>query len=228
MPKAIKRRTEKKINTTKEDLKETVVDIRQRLKQRQRTLVYAVAIFVALAISITGFAVYKKTSSNRALELELEGYRLFYGDYRSRLIPLAERYRQALDVFKKSYATRKRPDVLLYIANCQYELGNYDESIKTLKELNSQFSDPKVISLSYYKMAMAYVKKGDMDNALAALKSLLSIKDSALQDMALLETGKMLELSGKAEDAKNKYRELINKFPKSALLNEAKTRLGEK
>jgi tetratricopeptide (TPR) repeat protein len=228
MPKAIKRRTEKKIVTTEEDLRETVVDIRQKLKERQRTLVYAITIFVVLAISITGFAVYKKTSSNKALELELEGYRLFYGDYQARLIPPAERYKQALEVFKKSYATRKRPDVLLYIANCQYELGSYDEAIKTLKELNNQFSDPKVISLSYYKMAMAYVKKGDMDNALASLKNILNIKDIPLQDMALLETGKILELSGKTEDAKNKYRELINKFPKSALLNEAKARLGEK
>lgn len=159
MPKPIKRRTEKKIGNTEEDLRETVVDIRQRLKERQRTMVYAIAIFVALAIFVTGFIVYKKTSSNRAQELELEGYKLFYGDYHARLIPPAERYKQALEMFKKSYATRKRPDVLLYIANCQYELGNYDEAIKTLKELNNQFSDPKVISLSYYKMAMSYVKK---------------------------------------------------------------------
>lgn len=228
MPKAIKRRTEKKVIVTEEDLRETVVDIRQRLKERQRTLVYAVTVFIVLAISIGGFVVYKKTSLNKALELELEGYRLFHGDYQARIMPPSERYKQALEMFKKSYATRKRPDALLYIANCQYELGNYDEAIKTLKELNKQFSDPKVISLSYYKMAMSYVKKGDMDNALASLKNILSIKDIPFQDMALLETGKILELSGKTEDAKNTYRELINKFPKSALLNEAKARLGEK
>jgi tetratricopeptide (TPR) repeat protein len=228
MPKAIKRRIEKKVIAAEEDLRETVVDIRQRLKERQRTLVYAVTVFIVLAISIGGFAVYKKTSLNKALETEIEGYRLFHGDYQARIMPPSERYKQALEMFKKSYATRKRPDVLLYIANCQYELGNYDEAIKTLKELNNQFSDTKVISLSYYKMAMSYVKKGDMDNALASLKNILNIKDIPLQDLALLETGKILELSGKTEDAKNKYRELINKFPKSALLNEAKARLGEK
>lgn len=228
MPKAIKRRTEKKVIDAEEDLRETVVDIRQRLKERQRTLVYAVTVFIVLALSIGGFAVYKKTSSNKALEFDLDGYRLFHGDYQASLIPPAERYKQALEMFKKSYATRKKPDVLLYIANCQYELGNYDEAINTLKELNTQFSDPKIISLSYYKMAMSYVKKGDMDNALTSLKNILNIKDIPLQDLALLETGKILELSGKTEDAKNKYRELINKFPKSALLNEAKTRLAEK
>lgn len=228
MTKAIKKRSEKRVGTTEEELRETVVDIRQKLKERQRTLVYAVAIFVALAISITGFAVYKKTSSGKALEMEMEGYKLFYGDYQARVIPHDERIKKALEMFKKSYAAGKRPDALLYTANCQYELGNYDEAVKTLKDLNNQFSDPKIISLSYYKLAMAYEKKGDMNNAIAALKNLLSIKDSPLQDMALMETGKILELTGKNEEAINKYRELINKFPKSALVSEARARLGEK
>jgi TolA-binding protein len=74
-------------------------------------------------------------------------------------------------------------------------------------------------------MATAYVKKGELDNALNTLKSLLSIKDSSLHDMALLESGKILELMGKKDDAKNKYNEMINKFPKSPLLNEARARM---
>ena len=118
--------------------------------------------------------------------------------------------------------------MLLYIANCHYELGGYDEAIKTLKELTNRFPDSGIASIAYYKTATAYVKKGDTDNALNALKQIVSVKDSALQDMALLETGKILELSGKTEDAMNKYKELINKFPKSALINEAKARMGEK
>lgn len=227
MPKPIKKRSEKKAGSD-EDIRETIVDIRQRLKEKQRTLVYYAVIFLVLAISVVAFTVYKKTSTSKALELELEGYKLFYGDYQAGLMPPAERYQKAIEMFKKSYASKKRPDVLLYIANCYYELGNYDDAIKTLNDLTAQFSETAIISLAYYKMAMAYVKKGNMDGALTALKNLLSIKDSALQDMALLESGKILESTGRTEEAKNRYRELINKFPKSPLLSEAKTRLGEK
>lgn len=227
MPKPIKKRSEKKASSD-EDIKETIVDIRQRLKERQRTLVYYAGIFLVLAISVVAFTVYKKASTSKALELELEGYKLFYGDYQAGLMPPAERYQKAIEMFKKSYASKKKPDVLLYIANCYYELGNYDDAIKTLNDLTAQFSETAIISLAYYKMAMAYVKKGDMDGALTALKNLLSIKNSALQDMALLESGKILESTGKTEEAKNRYRELINKFPKSPLLSEARTRLGEK
>lgn len=225
MPKTIKKRSEKRIST-EEDIRDTVVDIRERLKERQRILIYGAVIFIAVVISVIAFTVYTKTSTNKALGLELEGYKLFYGDYDDRILTTpAERYQKALKVFKDSYAAKKQPHILLYIANCHYELGSYDEAIKALRELNSQFSDPTIISLSYYKMAMAYVKKGDMDNALASLKNLLSIKDSALQDMALLESGKILELMGRKDDAKIKYNEIINKFPKSPLLNEARARM---
>lgn len=227
MPKPIKKRSEKKTGSD-EDLRETIVDIRQRLKERQRTLVYYAGIFLILAISVVAFTVYKKTSTSKALELELEGYKLFYGDYQAGLMPPAERYQKAIEMFKKSYASKKRPYVLLYIANCYYELGNYNDAIKTLNDLTAQFSEIPIISLAYYKMAMAYVKKGDMDGAITALKNLLSIKDSALQDIALLESGKILESTGRTEEAKNRYKELINKFPKSPLISEAKTRLGEK
>lgn len=226
MPKPIKKRVEKK-TTPEEGLKETVEDIKVRLKQRQRMLVYSLIIFSVLTVSIVGFVFYNKAATNKALELELEGYRLFHEDYTAQFVSPEERYKKALGMFQSSYEKKKKPHVLLYIAYCYYELGKYDESIKTLKELNNQFSDQQIISLSYYKMAMAYVKKGDMENALNCLKSLSSIKNSPLQDVALMESGKILEHTGKKEEAKSKYKELINNFPKSALANEAKVRLGE-
>ncbi|HCL80833.1 MAG TPA: hypothetical protein DHW81_00925 [Nitrospiraceae bacterium] len=198
------------------------------MKERQRTLVYAAIIFVVLTVSVSGAFIYTKASMSRALELELEGHRLFYGDYQAQALTPAERYKKALEKFNESYKAKKRPAVLLYIANSHYELGNYDEAIKTLKDLTNRFPDSGIASIAYYKTATAYVKKGDTDNALNALKHIISVKDSALQDMALLESGKILELSGKTEEAEGKYKELINKFPKSALINEAKARMGEK
>jgi len=225
MPKAIKKRAEKKAHK-EEDLRETVTDIKERLKQRQRTLVYALAGFLVAAISTVVVTVHLKTSKAKASELEFEGYKLYYSDEQTLGMTSFERRQKALEMFKKSYAAKKTPYVLFYIANCYYELGNYDEAVKTLNELNSEFSDARINSLAYYKIAMAYLKKGETDNALNALKSLYSIKGATLGDMALLEWGKILESQGKKEEAQEKYKELINKFPKSALLEEAKKRAG--
>lgn len=223
MPIAIKKRDKKKI-TTEEDIKDSAIDIRDRLKQRQRMLIYSAGVFVAVILVIIFLVIHVKENKEMALELEYEGFKLFYGDYGAQTISPADRYKEALEIFKKSFAKKKKPHVLLYIGNSYYRLGDYSESIRTFKKLNDQFSDPKIISLSYYKMAMAYVRKGDKDNALNALKSLLGIKDGTFHDMALMESGKILELLGEDEKAKSKYEELMDRFPETLLFSEAKMR----
>lgn len=227
MPKPIKKRLEKK-GPEKEDIRETVEDIKEVLRKRQRNLIYFFSGFIVIVILIIGFVIYSKTTASKAAEFEFEGYKLYYGD--NILIPLSneERYRKALEMFTKAYKARKKPYPLLYMANCHYELGNYDDAIKLLSDLNNKFSDPNIISLSYYKMAMAYMKKGEMEKALEALKNIYTIKGSTLNDIALFESGRILEKMEKKEEAKQKFKELVDRFPKSQLLDEAKKRLEVK
>lgn len=226
MPKVIKKKV-KKVFTPEEEIKETVEDIKEKIKTRQRTLAYLIGIFFVLITIVVSFIVYNRISLSKALEFQAEGYKLFYGEYLTSIMQPTERYQKALDLFKKSYNKKKRPDTLLYIANCYYELGNYDEAIKNLNLLIEKFSEPKLVSMAYYKIAMSYLKKNDPDKALFMLKNISGIKNGAYQDVALFEIGNLLESMGKTEEAKASYRELINKFPKSGLINEAKKRLGE-
>ncbi len=226
MPKLIKKRLDKE--EQEGDLRETIGDIRERMKERQRTLIYGLVAFVVAISIIVSFVVYKRVTAAKALDFEAKGYAFFYGAPDNSSLPPAERYKKALEMFRLSYEAKKNPVVLLYVANCLYEMGNYDEAISTLKKLNAEFSDLNVVPLSYFKLAMAYEKKNDLPNALEALKSVYSIKNAPLQDLALLESGKIFEAQGKADDAKNAYRELIKRFPRSPLVDEAKARLGEK
>ncbi len=122
---------------------------------------------------------------------------------------------------------KAKPDVLLYVGYCQYQLGNYDEAIKTLKTVTEKFPDPRMIPLAYYKMAEAYLKKGDQNGALAVLNDLAIIKDGIFHDMALMESARILEMQGKKEEAKAKYKELVAKYPNSGLAAEAKAKSAE-
>ncbi len=224
MPKAIKKHFVKK-EQTEEDLKDTVADIRERLKQKHRTIIYSASAFVVLLLLIVVLLTYTRSINNKALELEAAGYNFYYGVYSAELMP-KERFKKALEMFKSSYETRKRPRVLLYIANCYYELGNYDAAIKNLTELTDRFSDVAIVSLAKYRMSLAYIQKGDTDSALNVLLALTRINNAPLRDLALMESGLILQSLGKTEDAQKKYREIIEKFPESAFLNEAKNRLG--
>jgi predicted negative regulator of RcsB-dependent stress response len=225
MPKTIKKRIDRK--TLKEgDLGETVSDIREKIKERQSTLVYSFLIFVAIVLTVGALVVYNRVNAAKAVELEYDAYKILSGTNQTPYASPVDRYNNALIKFNASYAAKKNPAVLLDIANCNYDLGNFDETIKTLKKLIDQYPDPKISSLAYYKMAMTYVSKGDMNSAINTFNILTTIKDALLQDMALFECGKTLEAMGKTEEAKGKYKELINKFPTSPLITEAKSRLG--
>ncbi|MBZ0157178.1 MAG: tetratricopeptide repeat protein [Alphaproteobacteria bacterium] len=225
MPKVIKKRLAGK-SQNEETLSETVVDLRERLKERQKTLVYGLIAFGAVVLLVVAVMVYTRVTTSKAAALQTEGYRIFFGETTIQYTSPADRYKSALEKFQKAYDTKKSPVTLLYIANSYYELGNYDEAIKTLKDLTSRYSDLRIVSLAHYKLSSAYLKKGDANSALTTLTNLAGIKDSPLQDLALLESGKVLETMGKKEEAKAKYKELIDKFPKSSLVPEARARLG--
>lgn len=220
MPKVIKKHSLKK-ELTEEDLKDTVSDIREKLRQKKRIMIYSAAAFVILLLFIAALFAHIRSAANKALELEAAGYSFYYN---AEMIP-AERYKKALEMFKASYEIRKRHRVLLYIANCYYELGDYDAAIKTLEELIGRFSDPAIISLAKYRMAMAYMQKGLADNALNVLLELTRINTAPLRDFALMESAAILESLGKIEEAQKKYKEIIEKFPESTFLDEAKKRL---
>ncbi|MFO0751991.1 MAG: tetratricopeptide repeat protein [Thermodesulfovibrionales bacterium] len=225
MPKVIKRRPGGK-GRHEEILSESVGDLRERLRERQKTLTYALLAFGAVVLLVVAFMVYTRATASKAADLQAEGYRIFFGEASTRFATPADRYKSALEKFQKAYATKKSPVALLYIADSYYELGNYDEAIRTLKDLTSRYSDPRIVSLATYKLASAYTKKGDTAAALATLTALADKKDSPLRDLALLESGRVLEAAGKKEEAKAKYKALIDTFPQSPLVPEAKARMA--
>ena len=129
MPKVIKKRISKH-ESPDEGFQDTVNDIRSRLKERQRSLVMGLAAFLVVVIAVGGFFVYNKSQRDKAAELQHEAYRLFYNENLAELSEKGDNYKKALDLFTKSYDIKKKADVLLYIAYCKYELGNYDDAIK--------------------------------------------------------------------------------------------------
>lgn len=227
MPRIIKKQVEKK-TTTEKEVHETLTDIKERLQHQQKMLIISVVAFLVIIGSAVGYILYNKSASNKASLLEYEGYKIYYGQFQANPDLSPERYKKALEKFKESYNTKKNPNVLFYIANCYYEMGDYEEAIKNLKDLTSRFSEPQIVSYSYYKMAMAYLRKNDTDNALSSLKTLSKYKEGVLQDVALIESARILEAKGKIEEAKGNYKELIEKYPHSPFLNEAKIKVGEK
>lgn len=229
MPKAIKKRTSKRITGTEEEVRDKLVGLRDTLQEKKRNILKYVAIVLVVLVGIAGFLSYDHTSKKKARTLAYEGYKIYENLYQSQPLPREERYRKALDTFRQSYEAKKSPSVLLYIAGCYYELGNYDEAIKTLKDFTRRYSNKdKLVPLAYEKLAMAYEKKGDTKEAMKALEDLYNFKGYIYKDLALLESARLLEREGKIDEAMTKYKELSEKFPNSPFVEEAKAKLGQK
>src|SRR5208283_3583229 len=123
--------------------------------------------------------IYNRYNTGKAHELEYEGYKILTSDSDSK-VPASDRLKAALDKFNASYASKKSPTVLLYIANCYDELGNFDEAKKMLKKIIDEYPDPKISSLAYYKMAIMYIGKGDVNDALKTFDIIAGLKNAPL------------------------------------------------
>ena len=228
MPKPIKKRISKKpALDTEEEVKEKFSSIKNTIRDRKKTAVTYGSVFVIVVLAVVGFFLYSYNSRQKATELAYEAYKVYYstapqGENKT------ERVSTALDLFKKAYDANKTPATLFYIADCYYELGRYDEALKTLKDFTARYSsDGQVAPLAYQKMAMVYIVKGDTEEALKTLDALYNLKGNIYKDFSLIESAKLLEKAGKTAEAKTKYEELVKKFPDSPFVEEAKTKLGK-
>ncbi len=229
MPKAIKKRIPKKTIGTEAEVQEKLTSLKDKIMGRQKTVLKFGIGVIAILAALVSFLVYSYTSQQKAKLLEYDGYKIYYSNPQAQAADKEEQYKRALDIFKKAYDTRKSPFSLFYIAACYYDLGKYDDALKTLKDFTLRYSGDKMfMPLVYQKMALTYEKKGAENEAEKTLDLLSNLKGDIYKDFALIEYGKLLEKQGKTDDAKKKYEELIKEFPNSPFANEARAKLAEK
>ncbi|MBI4691042.1 MAG: tetratricopeptide repeat protein [Nitrospirae bacterium] len=228
MPRVIKKRIVKK-TASEIKMKGILSRIKGYAGERKNIFVAAAIAVIISSAAITGFFIYSHSLKREADKLGYEAYKTYYGLYQKQPIPKDEQYKKAMELFKKAYDTKKSPLSLFYIANCYYEMGRYEDAINTLKDLNQKFpDDERFVPLSYFKMAMAALKKGSSEDALKSLDVLYNYKTGSYKDLSLVESGKILEAMGRSEDAKKKYEELTKNFPQSPFSEEIKTTLVKK
>lgn len=228
MPKVIKKKVVKSAKA-EEGVQHAIQDTREFIHKKQRILFPAVIAIVVIAIAVAGLFMYRSNARKEAAALEYEGYKLYYGLYQKQPFGKEEHYQNALEKFRKAYEKTRTPLSLFYVASCYYDMGKYDDALKALKELNERFpDDERFVPLSYYKMAVINLRKGDKEAALKLLDTLYNYRAGSFKDLALMESARILDRMGKKDDSVKKYEELTKNFPDSPFVDEAKAKLQEK
>lgn len=228
MPKTIKKKVAKPARP-EEGVKSAIHATREFVGERQKTVLSIIAAAVIVLVAAAGLLIYRSHAKDNAAVLEYEGYKIFYALHQKQPLKKEEQYQKALEKFQKAYETGKSPFSLFYIASCYYALGKYDDATKTLKELNTRFpDDERFVPLSYYKMSIISLRKGDREGALKLLDTIYNYRSGSFKDLALVESARILEAMGRKDDSMKKYEELTKNFPGSPYVEEAKAKLEQK
>jgi len=226
MARVVKKKAQKK-SAPEVDVQERLEDLREKLRERQKSALTYGIVAVALILLVGFVLVYRNSTAEKARRLEYEAYKVYYNEHQK--VPLSdeERFRKALDLFKQAYAAKKSARTLLYIANAQAALNMHDEAIASLNELLSGFgTDTGAMPIAYMSLAEVHMKKGNKDEALKALDGLYKSNSAIYKDYALIAAGRILDGEGKKEEAAAKFRELTEKFKDSPFFEEATARLS--
>lgn len=229
MPKTIKIRLKKKTVGTETDVQDRLSDIKNRFMQRQKTVVTYSILAVTVVLVIAAIVFYQYTAKAKSRQLEYEAYTIYYNEYQKESLSKQERFQKALGLFQQAYSKSRSPRLLLYIADSYYELDRYDEALAHLDEFIKEYTAEKdMLPLAYQKTAMIHLKKGNKDEALKTLDILYKSATNIYKDLALIESGRILDEDGKKQKAAAKYKELTERFPESPFFEEAKGKLVEK
>jgi len=132
------------------------------------------------------------------------------------------RYRQIVDEYPR---TSTAPLALYHLGNALVQVNELSAAIDAHQRFLTLYSsNPSMAGLVQQRLAYVYLHKGDRDQAVKALTSILEMPGTLNRDQALFELARLEESQSRPEGALARYQELIKTYPNSPFTSEATIR----
>jgi tetratricopeptide (TPR) repeat protein len=228
MPKVIKKKPAKKRTVEEtEEVKTAALHAFDAIKERQRIVITITSVIAVIAIIVIGLKLYNSSQSDKAHELEMKANSIYYTVNPDNPLPGAEKWKQALELYKQAVDVKATPAALFSLGNCYYNLGDYENAIKQYTVFTGKFnSNDIILPLVYQKLASVYFKTIKNDKALETLADLAKIRNGAFRDTALSMEARHYEETGDSAKAQEKYKTLASEFPNSPWSAEATAKVS--
>jgi len=183
-----------------------------------------------LASAVVGGVFYvDRQAVQKAQDLEREAVRFLTvpsaGDAQKADHALKEaiaRYRQIIDQYPR---TPTAPLALYHLGNILVQTNDLSAAIEAYQRfLASYVSNPSFAGLVQQRLAYVYLLKGDREQAMKALASILDTPGTLNRDQALFELARLEESQSRTDAAVARYQELIKTYPSSPFTSEATIR----
>lgn len=222
MPRIIKKRAPKSRPVQEDEVKSAALQAVEKVRARQKQVMIGLGtVAVVLAVFII-YLLYSSSLSKKAKVFETQAYNYYYEMTGDKTLSAEDRWKKAVELYRKSIEIKASPTALYYLGNSYYNLGDHENAIKQYNAFVKKFGRTKgILPLVYQKLASAYFRTGKNDKALETLAKLASVEKGIFGDSALIIEARHLEGAGQAEKAIEKYRELSMRFPTSPWSAEA-------
>lgn len=227
MPKIIKKKVAEKKTVQKDEVKGFALDALDAVKERQKQfIIVGVVVAAILALYIT-FSMYSSYIEADAVNIENKANSYYYSEVVEGSMSDEERLKKALEIYKESVDIKVTRTALYNLGNTYYRLGDYANAIKQYDLFVNKFSgNAEMLALVYQKIAASYIRSGQKDKALEALRKLAKVGSGIFKDTALVLEARYLESAGDTEKSLEKYLELAAEFPDSVWIGEVASKLA--
>ena len=227
MPKVIKKRPAKKKTVQEPEVRNFAMKTLEEMKMRQRQFIIGGSAVAGVILLFIIISLYSSSQREKAYGYAVEASNLYYSLDRSSAQAVEERTKKAIDLFRQSINTKATPTALYLLGNSYFRLGDYQNAIKEYDQFIKKFSGEKaILPLVYQKLASAYFKSTQADNALQALHSLSIIDSGIYKDTALIMEARYYDSAGEADKAMGIYKEIAEDFPASPWAAESNAKIS--
>lgn len=215
---------EQSVLESPEALAEQISKSEEFIEKNKNTITYIV---LGIAVVIGGFFFWKSQLAEKETEAQAEMYKAqFYFDVDSlnRALNGDGNNYGFLDIIEE-YSGTKAANLSHFYAGVIYmQQGSFDEAITYLDKFSS--SDLLVQARAYALIGDAYVEKGDVSKGVEFYEKAANYKPNEyFTPVYLMKLAIAQEANSNFNEAISAYNKIINDFPKSQEVNEAKKRL---
>jgi len=196
---------------------------------RKRIILYAllVAAVIACLVAVFIFQAHVNKITQKNFRLAISYYQQAQNSKkREERFDKLKKAKTFYEAILSNFWVKNKKEVIFYLGNCLYSLGEYEKATKVLKKFENKYADDYFAPWVVIKLASSYEQSRNYKEAIRSYQKFLEkYSESSLAPQALLGLARCQQLQGDKDKALRTYEELLSRYPLSEKRSMAKAQI---
>jgi TolA-binding protein len=199
-------------------LKQMWSSIRAKMS-RKRIVLYAllVAAVIACLAAVSIFQAHVNKIAQKNFRLAISYYQQAQNsEKKEERFDRLKKAKTSYEDILSNFWVKNKKEVLFYLGNCLYSLGEYEKATKVLRKFENKYADDYFAPWMVIKLASSYEQSRNYEEAIRSYQKFLEkYSEGSLAPQALLGLARCQQLQGDKDKALRTYEELLSRYPLS-------------